>query len=300
MGQSLLVTAEETAVPPILIVDKEGSLGLGLCAKLQSQAQVVVVSRREPEDKENTLSLPFSESVPEIPEEQYSHIFFVLDDEKKEAGIVTACIKKAQRDGSYFCLIVDRRKLSRSPHAYLPQSLRNCAVVVVGDVFNIPVHKKHAFVIERLFKEAKISRALALPKMGLEKLYPVAYLDAVSAILQVAFSGKIKSTVSLVYPKFAVTELGIARAMQKVNPSLKIDFSDSQSEKEEEVLQDEGEFVLPDEYPVFELLEKAYSAYSDEQGSNAQPVREEAEVFTTPLVRQPTKKKKSLNHFFYI
>ncbi|MDE2588733.1 MAG: hypothetical protein KGL95_03610, partial [Patescibacteria group bacterium] len=204
MGQSLLVTAEETVVPPILIVDKEGSIGLGLCSKLQSQTQVVLVSNREPEVKDHALFLQFSDVMPEIPEDQYSHIFFVLDDEKKEGGILYACMKKAQRDGSFFSLIIDKRKLTKNPATYLPQTMRYGAVIIVGDMFNIPVHRKHAFVIERLFKEAQDSGALKLPDMGLVKLYPVAFLDVITTILQIAFSSKARHTISRLYPSFAV------------------------------------------------------------------------------------------------
>lgn len=295
MGQSLLVTAEETVVPPILIVDKEGSIGLGLCSKLQNQAQVVLVSNREPEVKEHALFLPFSDVMPEIPEDQYSHIFFVLDDEKKEGSILYACMKKAQRDGSFFTLVLDKRKLTKSPELYLPAALRYGAVVIVGDIFNIPVHKKHAFVIERLFKEARETGALKLPNMGLVKLFPVVYLDVITAILQIAFSSKAKHTISRIYPSFAVTELGVARAMQKADPSLKVDFFTDTGESEKEVY-DVGDFVLPSEYPVFELLERAFAGYHSEKKTTVAEVEtslaKEEETFATPLVPEKREKKK--------
>ena len=79
MGQSLLITAEETSIPPILIVDREGSIGLGLCAKLSDQAQVVFVSNRQPESTRNVLFLSAEDPMIEIPQDQYSHIFYVLE-----------------------------------------------------------------------------------------------------------------------------------------------------------------------------------------------------------------------------
>ncbi len=289
MGDSLLVTTEETAFLPVLIVDREGSIGLGLCEKLRHQTQVVFVSNRVPEESKNVLHLPFTEPMPDMPEDQYSHIFYILTDEKKETDVLSACMKKAQYDGSFFSIIVEKRKVSSRVISSLSRGLIYGFVAVVGDLFNIPVLKKHAFVIERLFKEAKKTQKLLLPNMGLVKVYPIAYLDVIDLLLQYAFMSRKKTTVINLYPKFAVTELGVARAMQKANPSLTIDFQSDGQKENEEAEGSEGEFVLPENYPVFDLLQKAFEEFLGTL--TEQTETREVETFSSPLLPHASPKK---------
>ncbi|MDE2590495.1 MAG: DUF4012 domain-containing protein, partial [Patescibacteria group bacterium] len=102
-------------------------------------------------------------------------------------------------------------------------------------------------------------------------------------------------------PSFAVTELGVARAMQKADPALKVDFINDVENHDREEEFDIGEFMLPAEYPVFDLLERAFRDYThntkkiqdtvEELVTQTQPKKEE--IFSTPIVPTSSEKKKT-------
>src|SRR5690349_5769215 len=97
MVRPLLITLEKTNTP-ILIIDKEGSVGLGLYTKLQEHYQVVLVGGREPQDNKNLIYLRFGKQIPQIPSDTYGEVFYIVNSEKEAKDILPSIAEKAKQD----------------------------------------------------------------------------------------------------------------------------------------------------------------------------------------------------------
>ncbi|HEX8965003.1 MAG TPA: hypothetical protein VF820_01055, partial [Patescibacteria group bacterium] len=109
MTQSPVVTAEVVNMLPILIIDKEGSIGIALYGKLRNHLQVVLAGGREPSEAKNLLFLPYGKELPVIPHDPYSHIFFIPHTSKELEGLLPVLQKKAEEDESRIFLLLSQK-----------------------------------------------------------------------------------------------------------------------------------------------------------------------------------------------
>ena len=68
MSRPHLVVSENNHAP-VLIIDREGSIGIGLYSRLKDHVQIVLVGGREPHVNHNLLFLPLREDIPSIPKD---------------------------------------------------------------------------------------------------------------------------------------------------------------------------------------------------------------------------------------
>lgn len=259
MPRPQLVVAENNNLP-ILIIDREGSVGLGLYSKLNDQLRIVLVGGREPQTTHNLLFLPLSEHIPVIPKDQYSHIFIITESEKDVTLILPSCIEKAKEDKARLLLIITSNNITDLQIAEILRLDNEVNIILVKDMFGIPYESKNPERIEKLFYQAKIKKAMNLSHMGLHKLYPVQYDDVLAELIKLAFGGKHAAQLFFLFCRFPVTELGLAHALQKVDPLIKLDFHDENEEIPQTSFQG-GHYLLPEHYPVFTKLNAAFSQY---------------------------------------
>src|SRR5438128_1340069 len=100
------VVVTENSNLPVLIIDREGSIGLGLYAKLKEYIQIVLVGGREPDSSQNLLFLKLQGHIPAIPKDPYSHIFLITESEKDLHDLLPSCLEKAKEDNAKLLILI--------------------------------------------------------------------------------------------------------------------------------------------------------------------------------------------------
>jgi len=96
MNPALIV--EKKQEYPILIVDKVGFLGEKIAEKLKNEVLIVFVSKKEIAPAENVIHIPFLNKFPTIPDNIYSHIIVIDDNDQATREALPSFIRKAQTD----------------------------------------------------------------------------------------------------------------------------------------------------------------------------------------------------------
>src|SRR2546423_1022745 len=95
-NRPMLITTEEVAKLPILIVDKKGFVGKALAKILRDQFLVVVVTAGDVERHDNVIHIPYRRKIPLIPDNAYSHFFLVYNGESELLDMLSSFVEKAE------------------------------------------------------------------------------------------------------------------------------------------------------------------------------------------------------------
>lgn len=245
------VTSEEEQKLPLLIVDKQGILGAELAQHLQEQFLIVLVSGRDLDVHENIIHIPYRKKIPLIPDNAYSHIFLVYNGEEELLEMLPSFMKKTMEGNTKLLFITSflhcTEKLSRrlAHHAY-----HALQIVVYGELFDN--YGLEANIVNSFVHQARVYGKVEIPNSGLGKHHPILLTDVLMAVIATAFSEEKLQRVLLAFPKHSVTEISLARMLQKVNPLLKIDFKKKKNRSIGFSIP-EGAYFFPD-YPVEEKL----------------------------------------------
>ncbi len=252
MGSSRLLISEEERKYPVLLIDKQGSVGAALAYKLLPGFLVIIVSQTIPEVlSEQVVHIPFGKKIPRIPDNSFSHIFIVYDKEKLTNAIIPSLIEKANEAGSVVVFLVSLPDLSDKLLGRIHQYAPSAKVVVVGDIFGSPAF---ASLATSLLQEAGRG-SIILRESGLRKFYPVHIADTADAILAATFGQHIsKKNLFFALPKYPVTELSFVRLLRQRYPLLKIDFAKYSRGESGGVRLPDGTYVLSDPYPLGKRL----------------------------------------------
>ncbi len=286
MSRPQLVVAEKNNLP-ILIIDREGSVGLGLYSKLKEHLQIVLVGGREPQTTHNILFLPLRDHIPTIPSDQYSHIIIITETERDVEDILPSCIEKARADNAKLFLVLTTDVIEGDKIAEIIGSSREIIIVLLKDIFGSPYKSKEMGRIEKLFYQAKVKRAIRLSHMGLQKLYPICYEDVLVELLKLAFGNSTSSQFYYLCCRHPITELGLAHSLQRTDPLIKLDFYAEEREHLTELIPG-GVFLLSESYPVFAKLAHAYKEYKKDEKIN----EVDEPVIATPLPVQELQREK--------
>src|SRR5277367_2534112 len=104
-NRPLLITSEEIAKLPILIVDKKGVVGSALAKILRDQFLVVIVTAHDVEKHDNVIHVPYHKRVPMIPDNAYSHIFVIYNGEPEIVDMMPAFEEKAEAVKARFLFV---------------------------------------------------------------------------------------------------------------------------------------------------------------------------------------------------
>ncbi len=261
------ITAEVVNVLPILIIDKEGSIGIALYAKLKDHLQTVLVGGKEPTEAKNLLFLPFGKELPAIPHDPYSHIFFIPSSVKELEELLPQLITKAEADSAKILLLIPQKIQSQVSSKYHLLASKIITIIVLGDLFGKIKRNVQEDKVEEMLLKAKEQGRLHLPNMGLNALYPIAFSDMIREVLRVAFALPNTKKIYFAGKKEFVTELMLAHSLQKINPLLRIDFYESSQEKNREFPLN-ASALLPENYSVIEEIESYYKSLPESANAN--------------------------------
>lgn len=259
----MLVATEDSKHPPLLIIDKKGTLGVPFAKHLQEQFLLVLVSAEDVSIHKNVIHIPYRKKIPVIPDNRYSHLFVFYNGEQEILDMLPSLMHKANALQSKLFFITSLaysspELLQRLNHHVYQQM----QVIIYGEIFDKNLSERN---ITTLFiHQAKIYNRVEIPNEGIGKLYPIHLDDVFKAIVATAFGAEKKKHVVLIFPKHATTELSVARILQKNNPLLRVDFVKYKGRPPYYHIPKEGEYVYAD-YPFETRLREVVSGYEFRQ-----------------------------------
>ena len=252
MNKAALIT-EKKASRPILIVDKEGGLGKNIAEKLRSEFLVVFVSKQSI-NEENIVSIPYLRNIPSIPDNKYSQIIIILEDEVSKQTI-KVFQKKAEKDDAKLSIILNKKNFDKKISKSVLDSYENTNILILGEIFSDNFIYEESSKLSELIIEAKNYGRLEIPNDGSLQQSPVFLQDAIEAILEAIFVEE-KYSLFYIFPKNNTTLLSLALMLKKKNPHLKIDFvKDKQKISKTELLEG-GKYMLKTPYNFEDVIGK--------------------------------------------
>ncbi|HUQ85556.1 MAG TPA: DUF4012 domain-containing protein [Candidatus Limnocylindrales bacterium] len=238
-----LVATEENNALPVLVIDKKGFVGSALANKLKEQFLVVLVSGKELEFHNNIIHIPFRKKTPIIPDNSYSHIFVFYNGEEEILSMLPALMTKANSSKGKVFFLTPLLNSSKSLFARLSNHLYHAMhVVVYGEVFDELISIGN--MVNLFIYQARKYGRLEIPNEGIGKLYPVFINDLLAVIIASAFSQDTIDKRIFVFPRFPISEMTVARIFQKINPTLKIDFSKRKLRNPQYFIPADGKYVF--------------------------------------------------------
>lgn len=247
MGPALITTEKKSELP-VLIVDKVGIIGKALAENIKQELLVILVSGKTVVDP-NIIHVPYEKKVPTIPDNTYSHLFLIDEDGTLSKNLIQSFIKKAKHDDSTIILVSRRGLLQKELIENFLSSYSKFKLVITGDIFAKDFIFDRKTDINHFIKEAKENGKIQVSGDGTRETWPIFFEDAIWGILQAGFIEEKRSGVFLLYPQRAYTLLSIARILQKIDPTLKLDFI--KEESPQKVLEkDEGKNLIEENYDL--------------------------------------------------
>lgn len=248
-----IVSEEKSPALLVLIVDKLGVFGSSLVEKIHTDITTVVVTAKNDTSNDHKLVVPYAKTIPEIPEGNYSHIFFVWDGNSETLHVLEPLLQKAAADAAVFLFITDYHFYTESLHAFIHKHYAKASIVLTGDIFG---NERYVSLVTVFFHAAREEGIIRLESIGLGHIYPVYFDDVVEVLLRVGF-GKDQGKLFFSCQRHGMTELSLAHTLQKIEPFIKIDFT--KEEKPSTSLPD-GEYLF---LPTYEVVKKLQNAFSD-------------------------------------
>lgn len=246
-----LIVSETSEKLPILIIDKNGLIAEALVEKLKDQFLIVLVTAKEIKSHSNLVHIHYGKKMPRIPDEQYSVIVTVFHGEKSTIDMLPSVAKKAQDADAKLLFITSLYHADKKLQKLLSQNLYEKTIqVIYGEVFGNDDLDRN--LLTDYIHQARTSQKIEIPGNGLRKSYPVLFEDVCLAIISLIFTPHKKAKTILVLPKHGFTQLGIARAFQKVDPLIKINFKKEKNKEIEYDLPQNGEYF----FSIYELEKK--------------------------------------------
>jgi hypothetical protein len=237
---------------PILIVDKNGFIGEKLAERLQDDALIVLVCQKDIEASENIIHIPFHNKFPTIPDNFYSHIIIIDDNNEATNEALPSFIKKAEKDRSLLFFAVPLSDENEKIKDFLVDSYSLSKIIVYGDI----VSKSLLFQnkLNNFINEAENLGRIDVPGDGMQNSYPVLLEDLIEGFLEALFYTDKKEKVFYILPKHPVTYLTFAHIIQKIIPGVSVDFVKNDKKEVRSSQPKEGNYLLGESYRIEEKI----------------------------------------------
>ncbi len=217
----------ETLDQPILVIDKKGVIGTELIRQLKNEGLVIYVSEKTPDIEEinsnNIIHIPFQKKIPTIPENNYSYIF-VVDDNDVLREATSSILKKAEGDHSTLIFISSLLNYDEKLITEIKNYNRLTKVIIYGDLFSNVLIESRSSTVNKLIYEAKTYGKIEIEGDGTRTLYPIFINDLIRGILESVFGSHREEKIFYLYHQHGITHLSFAHMLQKKYPWIKTDF----------------------------------------------------------------------------
>lgn len=248
-----VIEKKDSSQEQVLIVDNGQYVGEKLHEKISKDFpdwQVVFVH--------------LGKKIPAIPDLTYSTIFFISHEKDATSEYLPLFMEKAKKDGAKLTVVINLKDYETSKALDLVSSYKNISIVVFGEILGEDYLSDQISIVNTIMTQAKKTGKISLSSMGVYPVFPVFIDEMLEALIKAAFSRFKKPVVFFAFPKHPPTALRIAHILQKIEPTLKIDFNyEDEQEAMDFVLPKEGEYILDDDYQLARRLRQVFtSTYS--------------------------------------
>lgn len=249
-----LIVSETTEKLPILIVDKNGILGEALFERLKKQFLIVLVTAKEIKPQENLVHIGYGKKIPLLPDEHYAAMLILFHGEKTTLDILPSIAKKANEANTKLLFITSLYYADKKLEKLLQ---KNEYAKTIKAIYGEIIEKDELFpnLITNYIHEVRVSKKIEIPGNGLQKSYPVLLEDVCDAIISITFEGHKKTKPVLILPRHGFTQLAIARAFQKLDPLIKVNFKKDKNKETEYNFPNDSEYFFS-AYEIEKKLKK--------------------------------------------
>lgn len=290
-AHGFVVSEEKSNKLLTLIIDKKGLLGENLLRYIDKNIPCVLVTADENSSRDNIISIPFQKDIPEIPEGVYSHIFFVWEGKNETLHMLEPLLQKAAADNIQFVFVTDYHLFSEKLKDYIYQHYSQATIILLGDLFG---NEQYGSVVSDMFLAAQKDKLIALNTAGLTTVYPAFFSDVVEKIGHVGFSNERKKIFLAGYSD-GITQLSVAHLLQKIDPFIKIDFTNS---NEQQSVLPEVTSLFSDSYPISRKLQDSFTDFVTAKQMHTTPST--FPKFSAPAVVKKQKKTTGKHHFIFV
>lgn len=250
-----LISSESKDLP-ILIVDRRGEIGRSLADKLKNESLVVFVSKVYQDPDENIIHIPFNKKIPSIPDNKYSYIFLIDEENEILESTIKPFLKKAEQDNAPFIFCVNKKNIDKAKAEETLSSYPNARVVVLGDIFAKEKIYESKNEINQFISDVKTRGRITIQGDGIREVYPVFLEDTINAILESIFGDYENEKIFLAYSPKGLSLLKIASIFKKINPNIGIDYEKEKNAKSIINASIEGKYLIREDYDLEEKLRK--------------------------------------------
>lgn len=253
--RAVLITEEAIlkATSPALIIDKEGRIGKYLVPELSKDLLVVYASSKKPDSEGKIAYVPYRKKNLQIPNNNFSHIFLIIGEESE--NLLSSIVKKSRDTNAKLIIVIpsseDLKVIKQIENL---RSIIPLTLFVTGDIYGNGLGK-----IDYYISNAREIGQIKLLNDGLGQSYPVFIEDVVNGIISATFQSSNKPQVFLLFQKFPLTDLAIARMIINVFPSTKVQFK-KQKITNKSPYNPEG-IYLKEETPILERIRELEKKY---------------------------------------
>ncbi len=237
---------------PILLIDPFCSFGKEFLAFFLNTPCVLVCKKgTSVTDSLNRKVFFYKRRIRLLPSYSYKQIIVVYQGEEEIKKIAFDLLEKAKKDNATLLFFAPRYLASDVFLKKLTNTSSCCFVAFFDDLFSKDLLLPS--FTQALLEQAKQGR-MSVFGNGLLSVSPVSLFDLITKT-QEYLTNKQKDQRFFAFPKTRHTLFSIARMMQKIDPSVMIDFS-KKNEKEEALI---ALFhIIPSSYPLEEKLRTVY------------------------------------------
>lgn len=250
--KSALEIQEAKNVPPVLVVDADGLLGVRLAERLSTFLPVICVVPGQHKPRKNLAYIRVGKKFPKLPDLAYSTIIF-FENQNTSGQIFSSLLKKTDRNRIEIIYVISLfdahlKKILDKQEAY-----GNVKTLVYGDIFWEKVRKANESVVNRFLHDAHVFSRVQVEGDGTDPVFPVFIEDVILATVEASF-GKHKARIFFAFPGNPPTQISLAREIKKILPEVKIDFRKAVARKV--YIPTDGAHLLESRYPLLDRIKK--------------------------------------------
>jgi hypothetical protein len=273
VNHTALITTEKKQNYPILIIDKHGLIGEALVEKLKEDSLIVLVTSLKLNFSNNVIHIPYAKKFPTIPDNIYSHIFIIDESPNFFKEVFTSFLNKAKNDKSDLITIFNLFEKEDSLIEKITE-YKKAKIILYGDVFGEKTLDKNSYINKFIYQIKTVGK-IDIPDNGLKTIYPVYFEDLINGILEASFTTLDNEKIVNIFPKQGITLISLVRLFQKIDPTIKINFSKTEKDEKELRVLENGIYILGDKYSLEEKLKKidlkSEREYVEKDKKNTQP-----------------------------
>lgn len=219
-----LIIDETNFINPILIIDKNGLISQAVLEKLKQQFLIVLVAGKEITPHKNITYIRFNKKIPMIPDLEYSAMIVTYHGEGITLDILPSIIKKANEINARQLLVTSLDHYDKKIKNVINQAaFANTTLVIYGEIFGAD-ENAHNLLIQYIH-QIRLNNKIDIPGNGLNKTYPVLFEDVCDAIISIISAPHVAAKTIMLMPKHGFTQLAVARAFQRLDPLVKVNFT---------------------------------------------------------------------------